>query len=163
MTRLLALTAIFAVGALSAHAQENGPDLERNAYSLDWMSGCWAHERYDQREVWSEDLGGLMFGYGVIRNGDGKVTFFEDLRIEEREGGAVYVASPRGAPPTEFVETERSGLSVTFENPDHDYPQKISYGANRVALVATISTIDDDKVQSWAMYDCAEVEGANAG
>jgi hypothetical protein len=145
------------LGITGAHAQDAGLDLSPNADPLDWMTGCWTHERYDQREVWSEDLGGLKFGYGVNRDANGKVTFFEDLRIENRPGGAVYIASPRGTAPTEFVETERTGLSITFENPDHDYPQKITYSGNRVSLVATISTIDDDRVQSWAMYDCAEM------
>ena len=158
MTRLTALLAAsLTLGIAGAHAQETGLDVQANASPLDWMTGCWTHERYDQREVWSEDLGGLKFGYAVNRDENGKVTFFEDLRIENRSGSAVYIASPRGAAPTEFVETERTGLSITFENPDHDYPQKITYGANRVALVATISTIDDDRVQSWAMYDCKEM------
>lgn len=151
--RTLTLAGTFALFAAPLCAA--GPAVD---HPLDWMSGCWAHERGDTKEVWSAPEGELMFGYGVSKT-DGSVTFFEELRIEEREGGAVYIASPNGGPSTEFIETERTGLSITFENADHDYPQKITYGSNRVALVATISTIDDDKVRSWAMYDCAEREG----
>ena len=87
MTRLTALLAAsLTLGIAGAHAQETGLDLQTNASPLDWMTGCWTHERYDQREVWSEDLGGLKFGYAVNRDENGKVTFFEDLRIENRSG-----------------------------------------------------------------------------
>ncbi|MEM5516732.1 DUF6265 family protein [Henriciella sp. AS95] len=122
---------------------------------LDWMSGCWAHEHGDTKEVWSEPEGELMFGYGVSKRDD-RVVFFEELRIEEREDGAVYIASPNGGPSTEFTETERTGLSIVFENPDHDFPQRIEYGANRIALVAKIAKLDGSGLQTFSMDRCKD-------
>ena len=161
MTRLPILAAMLFIAAPSAGTQESEAGLQRNALSLGWMAGCWAERGRDQREVWSEDLGGLLFGYGVARDENGNVTFFEDLRIEEREGGAVYIASPQGAPPTVFTETGRTGLSVTFENPGHDYPQRIEYGANRVALVAKTSMLDGSRTRMFSLYKCDT--GAESG
>ncbi|MGB3626466.1 MAG: DUF6265 family protein [Henriciella sp.] len=124
---------------------------------LSWMTGCWAHEDGATREIWSAPEGGLMFGYSVTLRG-GEAVFFEDLRIEMRDGKAVYIASPGGAPPTEFTETERGGISITFENPDNDYPQRIRYDLNRVALIATISLADGSKVRSFPMARCETAE-----
>ena len=126
---------------------------------LSWMSGCWAHEHGDTKEVWSEPEGELMFGYGVSKK-DGKVRFFEELRIEARDGSAVYIASPNGGPSTSFTETDRTGLSVTFDNPDHDFPQRIEYGANRVALIAKISKLDGSGLQIFSMYRCKDDDAA---
>jgi hypothetical protein len=55
------------------------------------------------------------------------MSAFEFLRIVERDGGLVYIAQPGGAPPTEFVLTERVGTRAVFENPRHDYPKRIVY------------------------------------
>jgi hypothetical protein len=52
---------------------------------------------------------------------------FEFLRIVERDGGLVYVAQPNGRPPTDFVLTEVTADSATFENPSHDFPKMIRY------------------------------------
>src|SRR5262249_57432516 len=56
-----------------------------------------------------------------------RMVAFEFLRIVERNGGLVYVAQPDGRPPTDFVLTEVSADSATFENPAHDFPKMIRY------------------------------------
>jgi hypothetical protein len=60
-------------------------------------------------------------------NASDKMFAFEFLRIVERETGLVYIAQPGGAPPTEFVLTELNAKRAVFENPRHDYPQRIVY------------------------------------
>ncbi len=57
----------------------------------------------------------------------GKLVGFEYLRIEERPVGIVYVAQPGGRPGTEFTLRKLQGTEVVFENPDHDFPQRIIY------------------------------------
>ena len=57
----------------------------------------------------------------------GKMVGFEYLRIVERDGGLVYIAQPGGAPPTEFVLTKLGTTRAVFENPRHDFPQRIVY------------------------------------
>ena len=69
-----------------------------------------------------------------------RMVAFEFLRIVERDGGLVYVAQPNGRPPTDFVLTEVTADSATFENPAHDFPKMIRY-AKRAdgALEARVS------------------------
>jgi len=57
----------------------------------------------------------------------GMPPFFEFLRIEEREGGLVYMASPRGRDATPFKMAELEPRKVVFENPEHDFPQRVMY------------------------------------
>ncbi|WP_300395594.1 DUF6265 family protein [Henriciella sp.] len=145
----LAIAAL--VASLSAHATPEA------GYPLDWMSGCWKQQTGDTKEVWSASEGGLMFGYSVSVK-DGKAGFFEDLRIDQRGDKALYIASPNGKSPTAFTETERTGATIVFENAEHDYPQRIEYGANRVALVAKISKLDGSEARLFAMGRCEEIE-----
>ena len=52
---------------------------------------------------------------------------FEYLRIQRTPSGIVYLASPAGRDPTPFPLTTLEDRRVVFENPDHDFPQRITY------------------------------------
>ena len=72
-------------------------------------------------------------------NTSGKMFAFEYLRIVERDGGLVYIAQPGGAKGTEFVLTELTATRAVFENPRHDYPNRIVYELSpESGLIATI-------------------------
>ncbi len=101
------------------------------AGDIAWLAGAWVGTRGEGgavsiEERWSPPLGGAMLGVSrtVSR---GSMRAFEFLRIVERDGGLVYIAQPGGAPPTEFVLTELGGTRAVFENPRHDFPQRIVY------------------------------------
>jgi hypothetical protein len=67
------------------------------------MAGHWTATVDDvhMEEVWIEPAGGVMLGvHRDVRAGGG--AFFEYLRIEARDNGVVYVASPMGSEVTEF-------------------------------------------------------------
>ncbi|MFO0554538.1 MAG: DUF6265 family protein [Polyangiaceae bacterium] len=95
---------------------------------LAFLAGSWvgADDGGSTEEHWSSAASGTMLGTGRTTKA-GVTTFFEFLRIERREGKLVYVAQPRGGSPTEFLEVERRTNGITFENPAHDYPKRISY------------------------------------
>jgi hypothetical protein len=57
----------------------------------------------------------------------GRLASFEYFRIVMKEGRAVYIAQPGGAPPTEFAVSLASGTEVTFANLAHDFPKRVSY------------------------------------
>ena len=42
---------------------------------LGWFSGCWMTEDGKTKEVWSQDQGGLLFGYAFNTLGSGPVNF----------------------------------------------------------------------------------------
>ena len=70
--------------------------------------------------------GGTMLGVGRTTRGD-SVIEFEQVRIFERAGRAVYAALPSGQALAEFEAAATGDSVVTFENPAHDFPQRVIY------------------------------------
>jgi hypothetical protein len=93
-----------------------------------WMSGLWRSDDDNLlvEEEWSAPAGGMMLGWGREVK-DGRVRFFEQLRLEDRGTGVFYVASPRGEGSTAFALVRASTSEAVFENPAHDDPKRISY------------------------------------
>ena len=52
-------------------------------------------------------------------------------------------------PPVGFRLVASDGTSATFENPAHDFPQRIQYRRDGDRLVATISARDGSNAMSW--------------
>jgi hypothetical protein len=76
--------------------------------------------------------------------------FFEYLRIEaDAERGLVLWASPQGIKPTRFRLVMIERRQLVFENPGHDYPQRIRYVRDGNILIATISMLDGSKPATW--------------
>jgi hypothetical protein len=96
-----------------------------------WLTGAWVAGNVGEprtEEHWIPPSGGSMIGVNRTTM-EGRTVFFEYLRIERAEdGGLVYLASPKGRQPaTPFRMVDSSPGRVIFENPDHDYPQRITY------------------------------------
>ena len=70
--------------------------------------------------------GGAMLGVSRTTRRD-SVVEYEQLRIFDRGGRTVYAAIPSGQAPAEFETSVTSDTAVTFENPAHDFPQRIIY------------------------------------
>jgi hypothetical protein len=119
---------------------------------LAWMSGTWASgdpARWTE-EHWSAPRGGTMMGYS--RSGRGEaLREWEFLRIAPGPDGALaYQAQPGGRPAVLFRLVAHDGASATFENPAHDFPQRIRYVRDRETMTATISRIDGSNAMSWS-------------
>ncbi len=128
----------------SAVASPLAPPASAGVDGLAWMTGHWEMrgEARHVEEVWLAPEGGVLLGMGrTVR--DGKAVAFEFLRIEERGGEVFYVASPQGAPPTDFRLVTAEGTRAVFENPAHDFPQRIEYRLDGKELVARISALDE--------------------
>ena len=95
---------------------------------LAWLSGCWSMTRPDgvTEEQWMKPSGGTMIGMGRTVRG-GKTTEYEFLQIREAGGKLAYVAKPSGQAEATFPIASMSADAVTFENPAHDFPQRIIY------------------------------------
>lgn len=114
-----AVAVILMLATLEAHA---------DVTALGWLTGCWAADGKEDGSIeqWSRPAGGTLFGFSrVVRNG--QTVAFEYLRIVSEGDDIVLVASPSGQPTASFSLTSMTGDSVTFENPDHDFPQRIIY------------------------------------
>ena len=75
-------------------------------------------------------------------------SMHEYLRIEAREDGIVYVASPMGTGTTDFRLTEVSDSRAVFENLEHDFPQKIIYTVTGSRLEAEVGAVQDGEWRS---------------
>ncbi len=96
---------------------------------LAWLSGCWmsSNQEPGSAEHWMLPAGGTMIGMNRTVRG-GKTVAFEFMRIVEQEdGGLEFIASPSGQNTTGFTMINVTNREVIFENPDHDFPQRIIY------------------------------------
>ena len=141
---------LFAAGlALLLMAQAAPP---ARVADLAWMSGRWetqtAQDRWTE-EAWSAPRAGVMLGYS--RSGAGAaMREFEFLRVEASADGApAYLAQPGGGTAVAFRLAAHGRTSATFENPGHDFPQRIGYVRTGNAMVATISALDGSNAMSW--------------
>jgi hypothetical protein len=104
-----------------------------------WLMGSWCaatpHETLV--ETWMP-RGDVLFGVSVTTRA-GKVIGFEFLRIASLASTPEYIAQPDGRPPTTFKLTDSGPLYLRFENPDHDFPQRIEYRLQGTKLEAKVS------------------------
>ena len=119
---------------------------------LGWMSGRWesvsASGRWTE-ESWSAPRGGIMLGYSRTGAGD-TLREFELLRLQAgADGVPAYLAQPGGRPPVAFRLVAHGAGSATFENGQHDFPQRIRYVRTGNDMVATISLLDGSNAMSW--------------
>ncbi len=96
--------------------------------SLAWLTGSWATRDMGgvTLEAWDVARGSLMLGHGQSYD-QARTTFFEYMRIAADSDGIALHAQPGGGAPTVFRLKEQGRLSVTFHNPQHDFPQVIGY------------------------------------
>ncbi len=102
---------------------------KRSVNDLSWLAGCWEANRNGREinEQWMKPSGGTMLGMGRTV-ADGKTREYEFLQIREEQDGAIYyVARPSGQPEASFKLVKSENKELVFENPQHDFPQRIIY------------------------------------
>lgn len=121
-----AKAAVFTVAALCSTlsaAQSN------SIQQLGWMTGTWVQTKENEtvQESWLGPQGTTMVAVNLTQSAR-RGTSYEFLRIVEGPSGLAYLASPGGrSPPTEFKLKEMGDKRVVFENPAHDFPQRVIY------------------------------------
>jgi uncharacterized protein DUF6265 len=108
---------------------------------LRFMTWCWERRtsRGTVEERWSTPKGGMLQGMGRTFRGDSLVES-EYVIIREVAGRAVYEAHPSGQAPNIFPVKTISDTLVEFEDPTHDYPQRVGY--RRAGTDSLIAWID---------------------
>lgn len=109
---------------LQLMAQEK-TDMQKLLWIADsWVSASGETTSYEEWKVINDDL----FEGGSKTIKEGKVIFSESLKIEKTADGIYYVADVAHNPaPVKFKLTNVTDTSAVFENPDHDFPKKITY------------------------------------
>ncbi|MCH8894629.1 MAG: hypothetical protein IH927_00030 [Proteobacteria bacterium] len=133
----ITLVATVAVGLLLVASAQEPASVE----DLAWLAGCWASVGGEagSGEQWTVPAGKTLLGVSrTVRNS--KTVAYEFLRIRETEAGEIeYIAKPSGQSEASFLMVRLSEREVVFENPAHDFPQRIIYrleaGGNLVARI----------------------------
>ena len=115
---------------------------------LAFLAGCWQGSAGE--ECWLAPRGGMML---AINRGPAKPNqppFFELLRVVEDDEGVVLLAQPAGrAPPVPFRAVEIGDARVVFANPEHDFPQRITYRLEGARLTARVEALKDGEWQGF--------------
>ncbi len=97
--------------------------------SLAWLGGCWARSDRDtgSGEVWTSLAGGTLLGVSRTVS-QGRTVAYEFLEIRSNPDGRIQLtAHPSGQAVTSFTLVSSHDQRFVFENPDHDFPQRIVY------------------------------------
>jgi hypothetical protein len=137
----LALILVFAAGA-SVRGQGK-PTLKM----LGWLTGCWSNGAGID-ENWMKPAGDTMFGSNrVVKNG--KTQGFEFMRLREGDDGVFFTAWLAGQDETSFRLISWAGGRFVFENPQHDFPQRVIYQRRaNGSMLGRIEGVIDGKPQA---------------
>lgn len=119
----------------------------------EWMLGTWKNESKDGTliEAWQKQNDTTYTGYSHFIIGKDTV-FTEQIRLEQHGSDLFYmptVKDQNGGKPVIFKASLHNKKQIVFENPLHDFPQKITYShPTKDSLVAEISGTEKGKFKS---------------
>ena len=127
-----------------------------------WLAGCWERRSGNRlvEEQWIAPRGGMMLGMGRTTRGD-SVVEFEHTRIYTLGDTLVFAATPSGQRPAEFRAVGPVGDEVRFENPAHDFPQRVIY--RRAGTDSLIARVEGTRGGQARGFDFAYRRAACAG
>jgi hypothetical protein len=131
MPKIAAATALhqIRIGLVAVVAlASTGVQAEGQSVVPGWLAGCWRMERGAMitEEQWMTPRGGVMLGISRATRRD-TVVSEEFLRLSVRGDTIVYWALPTRQTASEFRTRSATDQEITFENPAHDFPQRIRY------------------------------------
>lgn len=125
ITQVILYTLVLALVPQTASSQPADP-----LAPVAWLSGCWSAESRElgSGEHWLPPAGGTMLGVSRTVKG-GKTVEYEFMQFRvNAEGRLELVTLPSGQRETTFVLVGHAANSeATFENPQHDFPQRVIY------------------------------------
>jgi hypothetical protein len=125
----------------SGHAQTRA-----SLNDLSWLSGCWQGRQGTAiiEEMWSKPAGTTMLGLGRTVK-DNRTVSFEFMQFREENGNLFFLPQPQGGAQVRFPLKEFTPAKFTFENLNHDYPQRVSYERKSNLLLASIEGTEKGK------------------
>ena len=104
---------------------------EKTVQSFSWLQGSWAMKETDGviTEQWKQVNDSLMEGSSDFIKGDSTIPF-EKIKLFRRSNEFYYEAKAAGQNnelPVEFKLSSYSDTGFVAENPQHDFPQRITY------------------------------------
>jgi hypothetical protein len=137
------VAACLVLGSASPIAQRASVD------QLAWMAGCWRQEAGGRvvDEMWMTPSGGAMLGVSrTVANG--RTVAHEFMQIREDGGRVAFIARPSGQAEASFPLINAGPREVVFENPTHDFPQRVMYRLEGDTLAGRIEGSQNGKSRS---------------
>lgn len=130
-----------------------------NLEKANWFIGEWANKSAegDLTERWKKENDSLYLGESYFVTNGKDTVFTEHVRLEESNGILAFTVTVPGQnkeKPVRFEMTSVNDDRIVFENPKHDFPNKIIYyRVGNDSLKAEVSGIQKGKpsVQKFAM------------
>lgn len=126
--------------AFNTYGQQTTPDLKK----MDWLPGTWNQTNVSKPgrtsiEYWEKYNQNELRGRAVTLQGT-DTLFVEKATILVKDNDIFYLADvPGNKAPVYFKFTEFTDKGFICENPEHDFPKKISYQFDGKKLAAQIS------------------------
>ena len=115
-----------------------------------WLSGCWQQEAAEAGSIesWLAPAGGTMLGVSRTVKA-GKTIAFEFMQIRALDDGRLaYIAKPSNQTEATFPLLRAAKSEIEFENPAHDFPQRVMYRLTAPdRITARIEGTRDGKVR----------------
>ncbi|WP_396192138.1 DUF6265 family protein [Flavobacterium sp.] len=125
-----------------------------NKYSkiekANWFIGDWenASDEGSFREIWTKKNDSIYSGLSIVVI-EQDTVFYENVSLEQKNDSVFYNVSVKGQNKDEAVSfylTSSDNDKLVFENPNHDYPSKITYSkVTKDSIVAEIFGLKDGK------------------
>ncbi|SDW90552.1 DUF6265 family protein [Flavobacterium degerlachei] len=118
-----------------------------------WLIGTWENKSAEGnlKEIWNKVNDSTYEGQSYFIKGKDTIHF-EKIQLQQKGEELTYSPTVRGQnddKPVAFQLTNVNDKELIFENPKHDYPQKISYkNVSKDSLVAEISGLQSGKPSS---------------
>ncbi len=131
---------------------------------IDALIGKWIDDQSDDSTVFHEHWSRLNdrslegLGFVMLKN---DTVFIEHLGIHRTDTGTFYSAqipAQNEGKPVYFKLTSTSD-SLSFENPDHDFPQRIVYRPEGPTWVVDVSGREDGEARSMRFHLMPREEG----
>lgn len=150
MKKLILSMAAVSIIACQNKSEKNFDELEK----MSWLVGEWENKMPEGvlTETWTKSNDSTFIGKTLFIN-EKDTLHSEDIVLTQKGETLLYIPTVKGQnddKPIEFKMTEsKTENEFAFENPKHDYPQKIVYKkVSDTNLVATISGKQQGKPSS---------------
>nr|WP_294787728.1 DUF6265 family protein [uncultured Flavobacterium sp.] len=152
LNRLLLIAFVLIVTSCKKEAKTEIPVKSYpNLAKANWFIGEWGNKSTDGEltERWKKENDSVYLGESYFVVGEKDTVFAEKVRLEELNGKLNYIVSVPGQNkelPVSFEMTSSTDNQIVFENPKHDYPNKIIYNLiEKDSLLAEISGLKKGK------------------
>ena len=126
LARKMVSMGLLVLAAPALSAAETAPGISLS--ELGWLVGTWVYDdgTFNSKHVWMPAKGQVMLATQRDRR-DGRTRHVEFIQLREAADGVVFHVYPIGQQPSDFHLVWADQRRVVFENPDHDFPQRILY------------------------------------